>query len=200
MIRGILQADIVHGTEAPSAWVRRFSALVAAGGNVLDLACGRGRHARMFAALGHSVVAVDRDAAAGRALDGVAGVTFVEADLEGAPWPLSGRTFDAIVVTNYLHRPLMSVLVDSLRPGGVLIYETFAAGNERYGKPSNPAFLLRAGELFETFAPRLHVLAYEDGVTDTPRAARIQRLAAVRLPASTTGSDNAFDPERIRLP
>lgn len=173
------QGHRMHGTESPSAWVRRFAPLVPAGATVLDVACGNGRHARFFAAAGCRVVAVDRDAGAGEALAGVAGVTFVAADLEGAPWPLPGRTFDAIVVTNYLHRPLFDTLAASLAAGGMLIYETFAAGNERYGKPSNPAFLLQPGELFETFAKRLHVLAYEDGTIETPRPARVQRIAAV---------------------
>lgn len=171
----------MHGTEAPSGWVRRFAHLVPAQGTVLDVACGGGRHARFFAARGCTVVAVDRDADAASALAGVRGVTFVTADLEGAPWPLPGRRFDAIVVTNYLHRPLFGTLVASVAPGGALIYETFAVGNERFGKPSNPAFLLRPRELFDAFAPHLHVLAFEDGVTATPRPARVQRIVAVRL-------------------
>jgi SAM-dependent methyltransferase len=196
----------VHGGDTPSAWVRRFAPLIDPAGTVLDLACGLGRHARLFAAAGMRVVAVDRDPSAGAALAAVAGVDFIGADLEGAPWPLPGRTFGGIVVTNYLHRPLFATLAAALAPGGVLIYETFAAGNERYGKPSNPAFLLRPRELFDAFAPRLHVLAYEDGVVDAPRPARIQRIAAVHLPARPQAADAAdaagasFDARSMRLP
>jgi len=131
----------LHGTEAPSAWVERFAHLVPAGARVLDLACGLGRHARFFAARGCQVDAVDRDPNCGQALAGVLRVRFLAADLEERRWPYDGRLFDAIVVTNYLHRPLFPRLLSALARGGVLLYETFAAGNERYGKPSNPEFL-----------------------------------------------------------
>ena len=163
----------------PSPWVRRFAPLVPAG-EVLDLACGGGRHARLFAALGHPVLAVDRDPQALLAAAGP-GIATLEHDLEreGAAWPFETGRFAGIVVTNYLHRPLLAELVASLAPGGVLIYETFALGNEAYGKPSNPAFLLRSGELLDMAAGGgLRVLAYEDGVVTEPKPARVQRLCA----------------------
>jgi len=147
---------------------------------VLDLACGYGRHARHFGAHGARVTAIDRDAAALATLAGVPGVTTQCADLEGAPWPCAPASFDAVVVTNYLHRPNFPDLVASLRPGGVLIYETFMAGNERYGKPSNPAFLLRPGELLEAFGGALAVTAFEQGTVGHPPRAVVQRLCALR--------------------
>jgi SAM-dependent methyltransferase len=161
---------------APSAWVERWVGLIRPGGEVLDLACGGGRHSRLLARLGFEVVAVDRDPSLFD--DTPAAVTLVGADLEAGPWPFEGRKFDGIVVTNYLHRPLLPVLAASLEPGGVLIYETFAQGNERFGKPSNPAFLLAPGELLETVRGRLRVVAYEDRVVDHPRPAALQRLCA----------------------
>ena len=162
-----------------SPWVRRFAAVVPAG-EVLDLACGSGRHARLFAQLGHPVVALDRDPQA-LVLAAGAGITTLACDLEaqGARWPFEAGRFAGIVVTNYLHRPLMNDLVNSLAPNGVLIYETFALGNEAYGKPSNPAFLLRPGELLEmALQGGLNVLAYEDGMITNPKPARVQRLCA----------------------
>lgn len=167
----------MHGTEAPSDWVRRWAPLVAPGAHVLDVACGAGRHAALFAARGACVEAVDRDAAAGAALAGIERVRFVVADLEQGEWPYGGRRFDAVVVTRYLHRPLFPALLDALAPAGVLIYETFAHGNARYGKPSNPDFLLAPCELLQRCAA-LHVLAYEDGVVEQPRPARLQRICA----------------------
>jgi SAM-dependent methyltransferase len=163
----------------PSAWVQRFAYLVPTGGVVLDIAAGNGRHARFFLERGHPVVAVDRDSTGLAGLAGAAGLELVEADIETGPWPLSGRRFAGIVVTNYLHRPLMGRLADSLLPGGVLIYETFAAGNAAYGRPSNPDFLLKPGELIDAFRPRLWVAAYEHGLVDTPRPALVQRIVAV---------------------
>jgi SAM-dependent methyltransferase len=166
---------------APSEWVRRFVAQIPSG-EVLDLACGSGRHVRLLAALGHPVLAVDRDAAALAACAG-AGIATEQRDLEnGLPWPYAAGRFAGIVVANYLHRPLFPALFDSLAPGGVLIYETFALGNERYGKPSNPAFLLRPGELLElaaSRADRLRIVAYEDGEIDEPKPARVQRICLV---------------------
>ena len=164
--------------ESPSAWVCRFAPLIRAGGWVLDVACGSGRHARHVAGLGHRVEAVDRDSEALRRLSGVAGVTTRIADLENGPWPYAGRHFDAVIVTNYLHRPLFSPLLAALADGGVLIYETFAAGNERYGRPGNPDFLLKPGELLELARGRLRVTAYEDLYVETPKPAMVQRLCA----------------------
>ena len=143
-------------------------------GPVLDLACGSGRHARLLARLGYSVTAVDREPQV------IESVRFIQADLEdGSPWPLPGERFQGIVVTNYLHRPLFPLLQDSLAPGGLLLYETFMLGNERYGRPSNPAFLLRPGELWQAFGG-LQVIAFEQGTVAAPKAAMIQRLCAVR--------------------
>jgi SAM-dependent methyltransferase len=171
-----------HAVEAPSDWVCRFAPLIEPAGSVLDLACGSGRHSRYLAGLGYQVVAVDRDPEVVELLDGEPGIKVELADLEGAAWPYDGRKFAGIVVTNYLHRPLNPYLLASLGPGGVLIYETFATGNERYGRPRNPDFLLRPGELLEMARGRLRVMAYEDLYTDTPRPAVIQRLCAL-LPA-----------------
>jgi SAM-dependent methyltransferase len=166
-----------HDVE-PSHWVQRWAALIRPGGDVLDVACGAGRHARFLAALGFEVDAVDRDPSLFR--DKPAGIRLLGADIEEGPWPYAGRTFDAIVVANYLHRPLLPTLVTSLEPGGVLVYETFARGNERFGKPSNPAFLLAPGELLEAVRGHLRVVAYEDVVLEAPRPAAIQRICAVR--------------------
>ena len=148
------------------------------GGVVLDVAAGSGRHARWLSRMGFAVEAVDRDASL--FADPPAGVRLVEADIEAGPWPFEGRRFDGIVVTNYLFRPLIPVLVESLEPGGVLVYETFARGNERFGKPSNPDFLLAPGELLEAVRGTLRVLAYEDLTVAEPRPAALQRLAARR--------------------
>jgi SAM-dependent methyltransferase len=162
----------------PSAWLVRWSRLITPGGSVLDVACGNGRHLRWLAQRGWRVTGIDRDA---KALAGLqaAGRT-VLADLEQGPWPLPGERFDAVVVTNYLWRPLWPVLRASLAGSGVLICETFALGNEAIGRPSNPAFLLRPGELLEA-CRGLHVVAYEDGLLDAPPR-RIQRIAAVNAP------------------
>lgn len=162
-----------HGSFAPSPWVARWAPLVMHG-TVLDLACGSGRHGRFFLARNLKVVAVDREA------QDIPGARFVQADLEdGSPWPFPGERFEAVVVTNYLYRPLMSRLGDCLAEGGVLIYETFMLGNERFGKPSNPAFLLRPGELLECFKG-LAVKGFEEGEVSAPKPAMIQRLCAVR--------------------
>lgn len=164
-----------------SPWVGRYAPLVP-GGAVLDLACGSGRHARHLAALGHEVVAVDRDATALAAASGP-GITTSAIDLEeeGAVWSFGPHRFAGIVVTNYLHRPLFAHMLASLAPNGVLIYETFADGNAQFGKPSNPAFLLRPGELLELAREHgLRVVAFEDGVITEPKAAMVQRLCAVK--------------------
>jgi SAM-dependent methyltransferase len=172
-------AASAHDALAPSAWIGRFAPLVAPGARVLDVAAGRGRHARYFAQRGARVLAVDRDADALSALAGVAGVETRIADLEGGAWPLGAETFDAIVVVHYLHRAVLPSLLDALAPDGVLLYETFAAGNERFGRPSNPAFLLREDELLELARARLTIVAFEQGLIGAGRAAVVQRLAAV---------------------
>jgi SAM-dependent methyltransferase len=167
-----------HFDLSPSPWIVRWAGLIRPGGAVLDVACGGGRHARHLASLGFEVDAVDRDPSL--MAEPPQGVRLLQADLEAGAWPYGGRRFDAIVVANYLHRPLLPVLVDSLEEGGVLLYETFARGNERFGKPSNPDFLLVPGELLEAVRGKLRVVAYEDLVVDRPRPAAVQRLCARR--------------------
>jgi SAM-dependent methyltransferase len=166
---------VAHGSDGPSPWVVRWAALVGRG-PVLDVASGGGRHARFFAQRNLDVVAVDREP------QSIPGVTFVQADLEdGSPWPFAGRRFGAIVVTNYLHRPLLPILGAALAEDGVLIYETFMVGNERYGKPSNPNFLLRPSELLQAFRD-LTVLGFEQGRT---ASSVVQRICAIRGEASS---------------
>jgi SAM-dependent methyltransferase len=177
-----------HDLDRPSDWVRRWAPLIAAGGRVLDVACGPGRHARWLAGLGRHVVAVDRDPAARETLAGVPSVEVVIADLEGGPWPFERERFDGVVVTNYLHRPLFPRLLEVLADGGALIYETFAAGNERYGRPGNPDFLLQPNELLERTRP-LRVVAFEQGRLERPKPAVIQRICAVR-----GGADAPLEP------
>jgi SAM-dependent methyltransferase len=213
-----------HGPSEPSPWAVRFAALVPPAGAVLDLACGAGRHARLFLARGHPVTAVDIDISGvadltppgtplptpppqgGRGLyfesplpgrDGGhraeregdrgrgppsqrPGIEAIAADLEHAPWPLAGRRFAGVIVTNYLWRPILPEIVAAVAEGGALIYETFALGNERFGKPANPDFLLRDGELLEAVRGKLAVVAYECLEVAEPRPARVQRIAAVR--------------------
>jgi SAM-dependent methyltransferase len=169
-----------HGPSESSAWVRRFADRIPAGGPVLDLAAGGGRHTRFFLGLGHPVTAVDRDVAPLADLRADPAATILAADLEdGRPWPLGNRRFAGVIVTNYLHRPLLPAIVAAVAPGGCLIYETFAVGNERLGKPSSPDFLLRPGELLEAVRGQLIVLAYENLAVSEPRPAVVQRIAAV---------------------
>jgi len=172
-----------HVGLAPSPWIARFAHLVPAGARVLDLACGFGRHSRYFAARGTQVVAVDRDAAALATIAGTPGIDILQADLESEPWPFRGRRFDAIVISHYLHRPLFPDLRAALDPDGTLLYETFAQGNEAHGRPANPDFLLRPGELlaWAMAAPEaLGVVAFEQGrVEPGGHPAVMQRLAAV---------------------
>ncbi|MFM2044023.1 MAG: hypothetical protein RLY86_2599 [Pseudomonadota bacterium] len=185
--------------QPPSPWVVRFAPLVPRGGAVLDLACGSGRHLRLFHGRGHPVTGVDIDLRGVADLTGCPGVTLVAADLEnGNPWPLGSTRFTAIVVTNYLYRPLLPVLVEALEPGGVLLYETFAMGNARFGRPSSPAFLLRSGELPALVQGRMQVVAYEHGEVASPKAAVVQRLCAVA--DLTPGADLGGDPEPRPLP
>lgn len=168
--------DAETAAEAASPWVARWARELPPASRVLDLAAGRGRHARHLAARGHRVEAVDRDVSALGALAGP-GLRIREADLEAGPWPYPREAFDAIVVTRYLHRPLFPRLIEALAPGGLLIYETFMAGNERYGRPSNPDFLLRRNELLEAFGG-MEVLGFEQGYAALPKPAMMQRLCA----------------------
>ncbi len=163
----------------PSPWVARWAPLIRPKGRVLDLACGSGRHTRLLARLGYYVEAVDRDVSVLGDAGHLDGVFVREADLENGPWPYQGERFDGIVVTNYLHRPLLPLLLASLDAGGVLIYETFALGNEKFGRPRNPAFLLRPGELRELVRGRLRIVAYEEVTLPEPRPAKLQRICAI---------------------
>ena len=172
------------GSTTPSTWVTRFAPLIAAGGEVLDLACGSGRHARWLVSRGFRVEAADRDAVALELLAGVPHLKVREVDLENGPWPYARQHFDGIVVTNYLFRPRLPLLLTALNPGGVLIYETFMVGNERFGKPSSPAFLLQPGELLERLRGEWTVVAFEQGEVAAPRPAVVQRVCALR--GSTT--------------
>lgn len=166
------------GASEPSSWIMRFAPLIRAGGTVLDVAAGGGRHTRELAARGLHVVAVDHDTSALDESVEHGDVEVLAADLEAGVWPLGDRRFDGVVVTNYLHRPLLPVLVDVVAPGGVLLYETFGRGHERLGRPTNPDWLLRPGELLDMVRGRLRVVAYED--VELPRPARVQRIAAIR--------------------
>lgn len=167
---------------AASSWVCRHAPLIRSGGTVLDLACGRGRHARRLAEKGFRVCAVDRDAAALAGLAGMPGIETLCADLEAGAWPLPGRSFDGIVVARYLHRPLLPAIAAALAPDGVLIYETFMLGNERYGRPSNPDFLLLPGELRQFAADAgLEIVASAEGFVAEPEPAMVQSLCARRL-------------------
>lgn len=168
-------------TEGPSAWVVRQARHLRTGAQVLDLACGGGRHARWLAAQGFPVLAIDRDAAALEGLAGVIGVEVRQADLEAEPWPLPGQRFAGIVVTRYLHRPLLRTLSSSLAPGGVLIYETFMQGNEAWGRPSRPEFLLAPGELAHFAAQEgLQVIDFREGFQAEPRPAVLQAICCRR--------------------
>ncbi len=184
--------------SAPAPWIQRWSHLIPSGASVLDVACGGGRHLHWFAARDCKVTGVDRDTAAARHL--LPEANLVEADIENGPWPfMSGaksepELFDAIVVTNYLWRPLMDTLLASLAPGGTLLYETFAAGNETVGRPARPDFLLQNGELLH-MCRDLHIVAYENGFLEQPDRF-VQRIAAKRI--FTPGAHNAA-PARYAL-
>jgi len=171
----------MHQIIPASPWVERFAARLPKTGQILDLACGSGRHTRLLAGLGHRVLAVDRDLDALAGLRDLPGVDTRALDLEGETWPLAGEQFSGIVVTNYLWRPYLPTLLGQLEVGGVLIYETFMVGNEAYGKPANPKFLVLPGELREIVkAAGLAELAFEEGYTATPWPAIRQAIVARR--------------------
>jgi SAM-dependent methyltransferase len=181
--------------DVVSPWVRRFAGLIPANSRVLDLACGGGRHSRYAASLGHSVLAVDKDVSALSA-NPSQNIHCLSFDLELSDssshddWPLAPDQFGGIIVTNYLHRPLMRDLLLSLRAGGVLIYETFAQDNGLFGKPSSPDFLLLPGELLRLASsqPEFHVLAFEDGYVSEPKAAMLQRICLIHGPVAVPES------------
>ena len=180
----LLPPNTFHGAQAPSAWIQRWSHLVPRGGAVLDVACGLGRHMRWFSQQNHPVVGVDQSPDATKSVAHLGEA--ITADIEAGPWPLAGRQFAGVVVTNYLWRPLLPTLVACVAPGGVLLYETFAMGNETVGKPARPEFLLRPGELLQACAG-LRVVAYEDGFLTVPDRF-VQRIAAVREPLAADGT------------
>lgn len=171
-----------HGDSTPSPAIARWALLVPPGGPVLDVAAGSGRHVRLFLQRGHPVTAVDRDVAALHDLAAVfPQLEVLAADLEAGPWPFADRTFAGVVVSNYLWRPLLPAIVASVAPGGVLLYETFAVGNERFGRPRNPDFLLQPGELRDAVRGQLEVHEYEHGEEGDPPCVVRQRLCARRL-------------------
>ena len=162
---------------------------------MLDLACGRGRHTRFFLGRGHPVTAVDIDVGGLANLEEQSRLEVVQADLENAPWPLPGRRFGAVVVTNYLWRPLFPMILEAVADGGILLYETFAVGNDAYGRPTNPEFLLEPGELIDRVRDCLLIAVYEHGYLEQPRSAIVQRICAVRSerPIALPSSDRVAD-------
>lgn len=198
----LAERHAAHTVLQASAWVLRFAemipkqkaalnlaraevldvalgqALDIAAGQVLDLAAGSGRHSRALAAMGYAMLAVDRD------LDEFAapplGVILFKADLELHPWPFANQQFAGVVVTNYLYRPLLPFIVAAVAPGGILIYETFAIGNEQFGRPSRAEFLLQPEELLDAVRGELQVIAYENMFIKEPKPAAVQRIAAIR--------------------
>lgn len=212
----ISPASSQHLLDTPSSWITRFAPLIPIGeAEVLDLACGSGRHARWLAQQGHRVRALDRDGAALARTAGP-GIETLQHDLEAhegedarTVWPFAPAQFKAVVVANYLHRPLFPLILESLAPGGLLLYETFAAGNGQFGKPSNPAFLLQPGELLEwrhsgqKGQHPMRIVAFEDGHVTQPRPAMVQRLCALKLDgeSSQVGADSqlSFSPLQLRL-
>ena len=164
--------------ESPSSWIVKFAPLIKSQGLVLDLACGSGRHAKWLAQQGYQVDALDRDPIATSSMQGIDGIRIQQTDLETAEPPSFEHSYDGIIVSRYLHRPLLTSLATILKPGGILIYETFMRGNERYGKPSNPDFLLMPDELMNTYSPLLNVISFEQGEVVEPKPAILQRICA----------------------
>ena len=168
----------------PSKFVNEHLRSLGENQMILDFACGRGRHTRLALGLGHLVTAVDVDCSGLEDLRGSPGLTILERDLESEPWPFPVHSFDMVIVSNYLWRPLLSEIGAAVRPGGLLVYETFGLGNEAYGKPSNPDFLLKPGELFETFSPSFEVLHFNEGYEEQPKPAMRQTFAGRALGSS----------------
>lgn len=175
-----MQDSVIDRFGTPSPWVVRHSSRITPGGQVLDLACGSGRHAVWLAQQGYRVEAIDRDSALLSGMTGIPNIHLTTADLEAGAWPYAAQQFDGIVISRYLHRPLLHHLAEALKPGGVLIYETFMLGNERYGKPSNPDFLLQPDELLNTYAQWLAVIAFEQGEEQSPKPAVMQRICVIK--------------------
>jgi len=164
--------------ESPSSWIVKFAPLIKSQGLVLDLACGSGRHAKWLAQQGYQVDALDRDPIATSSMQGIDGIRIQLIDLETTEPPSFEHSYDGIIVSRYLHRPLLTSLATILKPGGILIYETFMRGNERYGKPSNPDFLLMPDELLNTYSPLLNIISFEQGEVVEPKPAMLQRICA----------------------
>ncbi len=171
-----------HLQSSASPWVRRFAPLAPNASPVLDVAAGGGGHGRLFLDRGHPVTFVDIDTTALQDIAALNGVTVAGIDLEdGRVWPFKPRAFGAVIVSNYLFRPHLPALIGSIAAGGVLIYETFALGNEAFGKPSNPDFLLKPGELLDLVNGELATISYEHGIEETRGSRRVrQRIAAIR--------------------
>lgn len=169
-------------SNKPSNWVTRFAPLIEAGGSVLDLACGNGRHSIYLASSGFSVTAVDRNIP--NISQNFKQIRWIETDLEnGDKSLLENQHFMGVIVTNYLYRPLIPAIINALDDNGVLIYETFSLGNEQYGRPSNPDFLLKPGELLSLCSERLRIIAYEEGTIKDPKLSVKQRICAINGPA-----------------
>ena len=185
---------------APSLWVQRFSPLIPKGGTVLDLACGGGRHIRYLLNMGYKVVALDRDVTHVADLADKPEIEVIEADLEnGGAWPVEGRTFDAVIIVNYLYRPLFQRLFEAVGENGLFIYETFARGNEKITRPRNPDHLLCSGELLEMIHRRLQVIAYEHGLIEAgPTTGIMQRICAVNDLKVSNREDGEPEPHNIR--
>lgn len=167
-------------SEEPSQWIVKYAPLIIKKGRVLDLACGNGRHAMWFAKHDFYVDAMDCDAQVTSSMEAINNINVIIADVEASDWPQSDQRYDGLVVSRYLYRPLLQTLATMLNPGGVLIYETYMVGNEHYGKPSNPDFLLRPNELFEVYSPLLSIVSFEQGEEGMPRPAVMQRICATK--------------------